>query len=98
MAPKRPPSAIEFTFRVEMQHYSCDVTPVGAFGVRVEQSMARRGSKRCIGSWCCSGPLASPRSTIAAGPPGRHRLEQRFNSKVGPITHWEGLLFHRLMD
>jgi hypothetical protein len=34
MALKRPPSAIEFTFRVEMQHYSCDVTPVGAFGVR----------------------------------------------------------------
>jgi hypothetical protein len=30
MALKRPPSAIEFTFRVEMQHYSCDVTPVGA--------------------------------------------------------------------
>ena len=38
MALKRPPSAIEFTFRVEMQHYSCDVTPVGAFSVRVEQA------------------------------------------------------------
>ena len=36
-------------------------------------------------------------STIAAGP-GRHRLEQRFNSKVGPITYWEGLLFHCLID
>jgi len=33
-----------------------------------------------------------------SGPPGRHRLEQRFNSKVGPMTHWEGLLFHCLMD
>jgi hypothetical protein len=34
-----------------------------------------------------------------SGPPGCHRLEQRFNSKVGPITYWEGLLFFRcLMD
>jgi hypothetical protein len=38
MALECPPSAIGFTFRVEMQHYSCDVTPVGAFSVRVEQA------------------------------------------------------------
>ena len=49
MALKRPPSAIEFTFRVEMQHYSCDVTPVGAFGVRVEQTEIRDEVLQVVG-------------------------------------------------
>jgi hypothetical protein len=55
MALKRSPGAIEFTFRVEMQHYSCDVTPVGAFGVRVEQPEIRDEVFLVIGGQCDTG-------------------------------------------
>ena len=37
MALERPPGTIGVVFRVEMQHYSCDVAPVGALRIRVEQ-------------------------------------------------------------
>ena len=52
MALKRSPGAIEFTFRVEMEHYSCDVTPVG---VRVEQPEIRDEVFLVIGDQCDTG-------------------------------------------
>src|SRR6267378_7403883 len=41
MALERPPGTIGVVFRVEMQHYSCDVAPVGALRIRVEQAEIR---------------------------------------------------------
>ena len=41
MAVERSPGAIGFMFRIEMQHYSCDVAPVSAFRIRVEQAQMR---------------------------------------------------------
>jgi hypothetical protein len=38
MAFERPPGAIEVNFRIKMQYYSRDFTPVRTFRVRVEQS------------------------------------------------------------
>jgi len=38
MAVERPPGAIGFMFRIKMQHYSCDFTPVSTFRIRVEQA------------------------------------------------------------
>src|SRR5216683_5699136 len=41
MALKRPPSAIEFMFRIKVQHYSGNFTPVSTLHVRVEQAQIR---------------------------------------------------------
>jgi hypothetical protein len=41
MAFKRSPGAIEFTFRVEMQYYSCNITPIGTVRFSVEQPQVR---------------------------------------------------------
>src|SRR6266478_9410224 len=38
MAVERPPSAIRFLFRIEMQHYSCNLAPVSTFRIPVEQA------------------------------------------------------------
>jgi hypothetical protein len=37
MAVERPPGAIQFLFRIKMQHHSCDFAPVSTFRIRVEQ-------------------------------------------------------------
>jgi hypothetical protein len=67
MALKRSPGAIEFTFRVEMQHYSCDVTPVGAFAVRVEQPEIRDEVFLVIGGQCDTGGPVSVMSGSNGG-------------------------------
>jgi hypothetical protein len=41
MAVERPPSAIWFILRIKMQHYSCDISPVSTFRIRVEQAQIR---------------------------------------------------------
>jgi hypothetical protein len=41
MAVERSPSAIWFMLRINMQHYSCDITPVGTFRIRVKQAQIR---------------------------------------------------------
>ena len=38
MALERPPGAIRFTLRINVQHYSCDFAPVNTFRIRVEQA------------------------------------------------------------
>jgi hypothetical protein len=38
-----------------MQHYSCDVTPVGAFGVRVEQAQIGDKVLLVVGGQCGTG-------------------------------------------
>jgi hypothetical protein len=38
MALEGPPGAIGLMFRIKMQHYSCDVAPVSACRIRVEQA------------------------------------------------------------
>jgi hypothetical protein len=41
MALERPAGAIRLMFGIKMQHYSCDVAPVGTFRIRVEQAQIR---------------------------------------------------------
>src|ERR1700730_12967127 len=41
MTLEHPPGAIRFMFRVKMQHDACDVAPVSAFRIRVEQAQIR---------------------------------------------------------
>jgi hypothetical protein len=41
MALERPPGAIEFMFRIKVQHYSGNFTPVSNLHVRVEQAQIR---------------------------------------------------------
>src|SRR5216683_6378108 len=38
MALERPPGAIEFMFRIKVQHYPCDFAPVSTFHISVEQA------------------------------------------------------------
>ena len=41
MAIERPPSAIGFMFRINMEHYSCDIAPVSTIDLCVEQAQIR---------------------------------------------------------
>ena len=41
MAVERPPIAIGLTFRIKMQHYSCDFALVSTLRIRVEQAQIR---------------------------------------------------------
>ena len=41
MALERPPGAIRFMLRINMEHYSCDIAPVSTFRIRVEQAQIR---------------------------------------------------------
>src|ERR1700682_5694646 len=41
MAVERPSGAIRFLFRINMQHYSCNLAPVSTLRVRVEQAQIR---------------------------------------------------------
>jgi hypothetical protein len=41
MAVERPAGAIRFMFRINVQHYSCNFTPVSTFRVRIEQAKIR---------------------------------------------------------
>ena len=43
MAVERPSSAIWFTLRIKMQHYSCDCSPVSIYRIRVKQTQIRDG-------------------------------------------------------
>jgi hypothetical protein len=36
MALERPPGAIEFMFRIKVQHDACDFAPVSTYRIRVE--------------------------------------------------------------
>jgi hypothetical protein len=38
---RTPPSAIRFLFRIEMQHYSCNLAPVSTFRIPVEKAQIR---------------------------------------------------------
>jgi hypothetical protein len=41
VALERPPGAIEFMFRIKVQHYSGNFTPVSTLHIRVEQAQIR---------------------------------------------------------
>jgi hypothetical protein len=41
MAFERPPGAIKFMFRINMEHYSCDIAPVSTIDLCVEQAQIR---------------------------------------------------------
>jgi len=43
MVLERFPGAIRVTFRIKMQHQSCDFTPVSTFRIRVEQAQSDPG-------------------------------------------------------
>jgi hypothetical protein len=41
MAVERHPSAIRFMFRIKMEYYPCDCSPVSTLRIRVEQAQIR---------------------------------------------------------
>jgi hypothetical protein len=70
-----------------MQHYSCDVTPVGAFGVRVEQAQIGDKVLLVVGGQC--GALEGALSATSGSSGGNCMgFSQRFDRKLcsGPIA------------